>query len=68
MSEALFWCLSAENQAKLMQLQWDLYHSKLSLPPEPTIKTPAPVVDVEESQDDIDHIIRQAPSRSRSRD
>ena len=63
--DALFWKLSPETQAALMQYQWDQYGEKLNIPPEP--KEPVHEIPIHVDED-IDKFMRQAPSRSRSRD
>jgi len=55
-SYPIWWCLSAENQAKLMQFQWDNFGYYLEIPP-------LPVGSIEniESLEEIDKIIRKPP-------
>lgn len=64
----LFWCLESSAQAALMQYQWDNYELKLEIPTPPqTSKGVWMAVQVENSEE-IDRLMRQAPSRSRGKD
>lgn len=58
----LFWCLSAETQAKLMQYQWDNYGLPLEIPKQASDTHVAPVL---ESPEEIDRLMRQRPRRPR---
>lgn len=63
----LFWCLKTSAQAALMQYQWDNYETKLEIPTPPlTSKGVWLNVQIENSEE-IDRIMRQAPSRSRGK-
>jgi len=63
----LFWCLTTETQAKLMQYQWDNYGEILNIPtPAQTSKGVWQSVQLE-NLEEIDRIMRQAPSRSRGK-
>lgn len=54
----LFWCLSPQDQAKLMQYQWDNFGFRLVIPPLPSDID----IDTEiESPEEIDRLIRQKP-------
>ncbi|MBA7587880.1 hypothetical protein ES708_29926 [subsurface metagenome] len=52
----LFWCLKPEDQAKLMQFEWDNYGLHLSIPPRPG-ETHVPTA--LESPEEIDKLMRQ---------
>ena len=54
----LFWCLKPEDQARLMQFQWDKFGLRLEIPPLPSdihIDTAL------ESPEEIGRIIRKRP-------
>ncbi len=53
----LFHCISVDQQAKLMQLQWDTYGFNIDIPAESQIQTYANL----ESTEEIGRIIRQKP-------
>ncbi len=59
----LFWRLSVENQALLMQYQWDEFGTKIDIPPLP--KQIEPKIVVDEDTKEIDKLMRQKPSRIR---
>ena len=61
----LFWCLKTETQAKLMQFYYDKYGEILDIPPQ-TSKGVWQSVQLE-NLEEIDRIMRQAPSRSRGK-
>ncbi len=60
----LFWCLSVESQAALMQYHWDNFGTTLELPSRPEPGFDKDIISTE-SLDEIDKLIRQAPSKSR---
>lgn len=62
----LWWCLDPEQQAALIQFQWDNYHEKLEIPPM-TYKGVWLEVAIE-NPSEIGRLMRQPPSRSRGRD
>ena len=64
----LFWCLESETQAALIQWQWDNYGERLKIPTPPMTSKAVWGVVVEENSEEIDRLIRQAPSRSRGKD
>lgn len=51
----LFWCLTPECQAALMQYQWDTYGYRLVIPALPHFEVTYP------SLDEIDKTMRQKP-------
>ena len=58
----LWWHLESADQALLMQFQWDTYGYRLEIPP----VLGRGHIDTElESVEEIGHLVRQAPSRSR---
>jgi len=61
----LFWCLTAQAQAKLMQYQYDTYGYKLTIPGPPKAMY-GEHYEIEPLED-IDRLMRQAPSRSRGK-
>ena len=61
----LFWCISVANQAKLMQLHFDLSGEKLDIPPEPDTTIVKHEIIVEDTTEEIGREMRKAPSRSR---
>lgn len=61
----LFWCLKPEAQAKLMQLYWDEFGTRLEIPAPPGITEDVWQKVRLESLEEIDRIMRQPPSRSR---
>ena len=64
MSNWQLWeCIPREALGKLVMLQWDRYGLKLEL----LSQKPDPEVFVEDVEE-IGHLIRQAPSRSRGQD
>jgi len=64
----LFWNLSPAAQAALMQYQWGRYKTRLDAPLKPKEGgTEYPAV-VEEDLEEIDRLMRQAPSTSRGKD
>jgi len=52
----LFWLISAQSQALLIQYQWDTYGLKLTIPPNPYIGS---------LLTDIDKFMRQKPHHPR---
>jgi len=61
----LFWCLKSEDQAKLMQFQWDVYGLKLDIPTPPRASKSVWQTVMLESAEEIDKLMRQASSMSR---
>jgi hypothetical protein len=61
----LFYCLEPEVRAALMQHQWDTYHTLLDLPSPPGASQDVTLDAKMESPEEIDKLMRQAPSRSR---
>jgi len=58
----LFWNLSVETQAKLIQYQWDNFGSRINIPPEPKdiyIETSI------EPLEELEQIMKQAPEHQR---
>ena len=61
----LFWCISAQAQAALMQFNFDTY-GKILIPPAPPDTSEGGWSNTwHESLKDIDRLMRQPPSRSR---
>lgn len=61
----LFWCLKPEDQAKLMQFQWDNHGDKLEIPAPGRTSEAAWQAVMLENSEEIDRLMRQALSRSR---
>ena len=62
----LFWCLKPEDQAKLMQYQWDNYGGdKLEIPAPMRTSEAAWQSVMLENSDEIDRLMRQAPNPKR---
>ena len=61
----LWWCLETKTQAALIQLQWDTYGTKLEIPTPPQASKGAWLNVQMENSEEIDKLMRQAPSRSR---
>ena len=61
----LFWCLSAQSQAALMQYHYDTYGTVLEPPAPPGNSASAWDSPWHESLEEIDRLMRQPPSRSR---
>lgn len=61
----LWWCLKPESQAALMLFQFQNYGTKLDIPAPPQTSKGIWLNTQLETAEEIDHIIRQAPSRSR---
>ena len=60
---ALFWILTPEDQAKLMEWQFNTYGYHLTIPPDPF--KPVSLNNKLESLEEIDRELRKPPSRSR---
>jgi len=59
----LWWCLEPAKQAALMQCQWDNYGEKLDLPTPPMTSDGVWLSVEMENAEEIDRLMRQAPSR-----
>lgn len=57
----LFWCLTPECQAKLMQYQWDNYGFRLEIPPPLGASQNKWKIVLLESHEEIDRLMRQRP-------
>ena len=58
----LFYCISVEEQALLMQFQWDEYGFRLTIPPAPSHGR----IDTEiESPEEIERIMKQPPKHKK---
>ncbi len=64
----LFWILKPEDQVKLMKYQWDNYGEKLDIPTPPGTSRGVCLAAETENIDEIDRLMRQAPSNSRGKD
>jgi len=60
---ALFWILTPEDQAKLMEYNYKVHGIKLTIPPDPF--KPVSLDSKLETLEEIDREMRRAPSRSR---
>ena len=58
----LFWCLKPDSQAALLQWQFDNYSEILKIPTPPTTSKGVWLAVEMESIEEIDKIMRQAPS------
>jgi len=64
----LFWELSAKAQAALMEYNWETYGEKMEVPSAPRQEPVTFPIVVEEDIEEIDKLMRQAPSTSRGKD
>ena len=61
----LFWMLKPEAQAKLMQLYWDEFGTRLEIPAPPGMDAETWQTIRLESLEEIDRIIRQPPKHQK---
>lgn len=63
----LFWCLEPKAQAALMLFQFQNYGTKLDIPAPPQTSRGVWLNTQLENADEIERIMRRAPSRSRGK-